>query len=291
MLRNLTIASNGRIYVLAIYDMCRTDLRGADGLSAGVDRAQKKAKKINYYDLKGNTVKGKVDSISNMLPLAFAEFDKAVTQDSIVLFPRVWENFRGDTGRVAKTNETDPFYITWYPDHDKRKTFHDKPVSSANAEESKDTENDRPDPVLTMADLNKITDPELKLKYIELGPFVFKTVHDGRKRTLKRRVTDKGNILINEITEDGRANGKGIKLQLTPGNNSLSEGYWKNNQNIYARTIYAGGNYYIGDLKTMNQGSLKHGYGEYYWPDGESYRGQYRANIIHGKGIATSAKG
>jgi len=39
MLRNLTIASNGRIYVLAIYDMCRTDLRGADGLSAGVDRA------------------------------------------------------------------------------------------------------------------------------------------------------------------------------------------------------------------------------------------------------------
>ena len=129
------------------------------------------AKKINYYDLKGNTVKGKVDGVSNMLPLAFAEFDKAVTRGSIVLFPRVWENFRGDTGRVAKTNETDPFYITWHSDPDKRRTFpaeKTKPISTANAEESKDTGIDRPDPVLPMADLNMLKEANgLIMKYIE----------------------------------------------------------------------------------------------------------------------------
>lgn len=70
----------------------------------------------------------------------------------------MWNQFRGDTGRVAKTNETDPYYINWYPDPENRKTFPNKPASTAIAE-------GRPDPVLTNEDLQKFKEPLLKLKY------------------------------------------------------------------------------------------------------------------------------
>jgi len=213
-----------------------------------------------------------------MLPLAFAEFDKAVTQDSIVLFPRVWENFRGDTGRVAKTNETDPFYITWHSDPDKKRTFPDKPVSSANAEESKDTGNDRPDPVLPMADLKLLSEANgLKLKYIELGPFVFKTDHDGSKRVLERKIDPvTGNIYINEKTEDGRANGKGIRVCVTSGARILSEGYWKDGKKTYGRVIYSDGSHYIGNFMKFGPTKL---------------HSKYFKDMQHGKGVFTSASG
>lgn len=75
ILRNVALVSDGLVYVIAIYDMCRIDLASTTGLSAGVTRDTAALKKINYYDLKGNTVKGKVDAVSNMLPLAFKCFD------------------------------------------------------------------------------------------------------------------------------------------------------------------------------------------------------------------------
>lgn len=33
------------------------------------------------------------------------------------------------------------------------------------------------------------------------------------------------------------------------------------------------------------------GYGEFYWPDGSFYKGEYKNNMKHGKGILKDKKG
>ena len=110
--------------------------------------------------MKGNVPGKKVDAFSNLLPLAFAQFDNEVDQDSLVRLPTAWEYLEGDhTCTIEKTILAMPFYITWHSDPDKRRTnFTTDPHAeefkgSAHAEESKDSAQSEADYQAKIAEL------------------------------------------------------------------------------------------------------------------------------------------
>lgn len=82
-LRGLCKGSQGMLNVLAVYDICRSDLAKFKGLSRGEEGGPvlESGNCINYQSICGTDPRGTVPAASKLAVLLFRECDKAAAQN------------------------------------------------------------------------------------------------------------------------------------------------------------------------------------------------------------------
>ena len=102
--------------VLAVYDICRSDLAKFKGLSRGEeDRPLDTGNCINYQSICGTDPRGTVPAASKLAVLLFKECDKAAAQNpqSMIQIPIAWIAFQGENGMVEKGMMGEIYWMGW----------------------------------------------------------------------------------------------------------------------------------------------------------------------------------
>ena len=111
-------ASDGMFSILAIYDICRSDIKNFKGLDArrGVDDiVLESGPHVNYVAISGTDPRGTVAAASKLAVLLFIECDKAAANHKygLVQIPHVWIDFNGEDGLVEKTIMGKSYFLPW----------------------------------------------------------------------------------------------------------------------------------------------------------------------------------
>jgi len=105
--------------VLAVYDICRSNLANFKGLSRGEDeRPLDSGNCINYQSISGTDPRGTVPAASKLAVLLFKECDLAAAQNahSEIHIPIAWISFQGENGMVEKGMMGQTYWIKWNVD-------------------------------------------------------------------------------------------------------------------------------------------------------------------------------
>lgn len=104
--------------MLAVYDICRSDLHKFAGLTRGTDDTPPLAEgnHIHYTAIAGTDPKGTVDANSTLATTLFAEFDKysADSDPPSIRIPTATVEFEGVNGMVEKTIMGKAYNLPWY---------------------------------------------------------------------------------------------------------------------------------------------------------------------------------
>ena len=102
--------------VLAVYDICRSNLANFKGLSRGEDeRPLDSGNCINYQSISGTDPRGTVPAASKLAVLLFKECDLAAAQNahSEIHVPIAWISFQGENGMVEKGTMGETYWLKW----------------------------------------------------------------------------------------------------------------------------------------------------------------------------------
>lgn len=133
-LRAMCKGSDGMFHIVAVYDICRSDLSKFKGLSRGDDSPHLEGGNgVNYVAINGTDPAGTVDAASTLAVTLFAECDEAASEhvNSLIRIPTCWVEFQGSNGMVEKTMMGKTYNIYWDTNAG------GKPISNDNQEEMK----------------------------------------------------------------------------------------------------------------------------------------------------------
>ena len=126
--------SDGMFHIVAVYDICRSDLAKFKGLSRGDDTPHLEGGNgVNYVAINGTDPSGTVDAASTLAVTLFAECDEAASEhvNSLIRIPTCWVEFQGNNGMVEKTMMGKTYNIHWDTNAG------GKPIANDNQEEMK----------------------------------------------------------------------------------------------------------------------------------------------------------
>ena len=91
---------------LAVYDICRSDLKKFAGLKRGEgSESCEQGNEVNYVHISGTDPAGSVDAASKLAVTLFQEMDEVAEErkDGLIKIPHVFCDFTGADGKVEKT--------------------------------------------------------------------------------------------------------------------------------------------------------------------------------------------
>lgn len=115
-LRQMCKGSEGHFNVLAVYDICRSDLSKFAGLRRGEDDNTCDAgPNVNYVSISGTDPRGTVAAASKLAVMLFAECDAAAEEHKYgwVKIPHCWIDFNGEDGMVEKSIMGKSYWLPW----------------------------------------------------------------------------------------------------------------------------------------------------------------------------------
>ena len=121
-------------HIVAVYDICRSDLAKFKGLSRGDDSPHLEGGNgVNYVAINGTDPSGTVDAASTLAITLFAECDEVASEhvNSLIRIPTCWVEFQGNNGMVEKTMMGKTYNIHWDVNAG------GKPIANDNQEEMK----------------------------------------------------------------------------------------------------------------------------------------------------------